>query len=89
MVIRLMTQPFAEHIAHCSCGDQEVSRYPSAGTGNDVEELRQRQDELSNDYWSWENLIAKANFLFDRPLKVGPIPESSRTSFSADTAADG
>jgi len=45
--------------------EKDVERYQ-----HDVEEWKQQLDELESKCWVWEELIAKANYLFERFVKL-------------------
>jgi hypothetical protein len=46
------------------CAEREVARYK-----DDVESWKRDHDALADD-WAWEDLIAKANFLFDQIMRL-------------------
>lgn len=60
---------------------KEVERYR-----DDVDDWKQAHDALSNDCWVWEDLIAKASFLYRRMLI---LDEELQKFLLAEPAADG
>jgi hypothetical protein len=57
----MMTQP----IERIEYAEKEVGRYKE-----DVESWKRAHDALVKDCWVWEDLIAKANFIYDRIMHV-------------------
>jgi hypothetical protein len=56
-----MTQP----IERIEYAEKEVGRYR-----DDVESLKRDHGTLAKECWVWEDLIAKANFIFDRIMHI-------------------
>lgn len=54
-----------EPLSRLKIVEKELERYQ-----HDVEEWKQLHDELERECWIWEELIAKANYVFERFLKL-------------------